>query len=239
MTDRTAAGPGDAPTFEAWAAAREDPRFSDWLRARSEPEWTAATEHRFTDELAAGTLDDAVFECYLRQDYRFLLALVRLAGNAVGDAPSVAAAGNVAGFLATVTSDENDYFERAFEALGVPESAWTPDPAPVTRGLEHLLGRAGREGGYAESLAVLLPVEWVYLTWAERVEDDADAFYHSEWIALHDNPDFRAFVTGLRADLDEVGPALSPRRRERVGDLFTDAVAREVEFFETAYGAGG
>jgi len=225
--------------YDAYADTRLEPRFTDWLRERAEPDWTAATAHRFTRELGAGDLDDAVFRRYLLQDYAFLGALVGTFGHAVGEAPSMAARSRLASFLGVLTDDENDYFERSFEALGVPESACAdPDLAPTTRAFEDLLKWVRAEGGYAETLAVLVPAEWIYLTWASDVEGSPARFYLAEWIALHDDEEFAAFVGWLRGELDREGEAASPRRRERLDRLFRRTVELEVAFFEAAYHPG-
>ena len=50
-------------------------RFTDELRALAGTKWNAVVEHRFTDELAAGTVADGVLARYLIQDHRFLDAL--------------------------------------------------------------------------------------------------------------------------------------------------------------------
>jgi thiaminase/transcriptional activator TenA len=42
--------------------------------------------------------------------------------------------------------------------------------------------------------------EWLYLNWASRAPEPLpDNFVHAEWITLHDNPDFRAFVASVQA----------------------------------------
>lgn len=161
-----------AETFEAYAAGRANARFTDWLRERSEPDWTAATEHRFVRELANGTVDDAVFRWYLVQDYAFVGTLTSAFGYAVGQAPTMEARGSLTKFLGTLTDEENDYFERSFDALGVPDDDRMSSPrADVTEVFEDLLVRASLEGGYEETLAVLVSAEWVYLTWASAVPD--------------------------------------------------------------------
>ncbi|MFC7133576.1 MULTISPECIES: TenA family protein [Salinibaculum] len=232
-------GEGEASeSYREHAAGESDPRFSEWLRRRSEPDWTAATEHRFTQELRAGTVDDEVFGRYLVQDYAFVGTLVGAFGRAVGDAPTMAAKSRLSDFLGVLTSDEDDYFARSFEALDVPESERT-DPAltPATRAFEDLLGRASREGGYAETLAVLVPAEWVYLSWATPTPDDPpEQFYLAEWIDLHANEGFVSFVEWLRSELDREGAAASSRRQRRLERLFRRTVELEAAFFESAYG---
>lgn len=234
-------------TYEAYAETRTDPRFTDWLRARAEPAWTDAVEHSFVEELGAGTLDEDAFADYLVQDYAFVGELVGTFGYAVGQAPDMAAKRRFVEFLDTVTDEENDYFERSFEALDVPADRWQ-DPTETTAAFVDLLGRAAREGGYAETLAVLVPAEWVYETWAttaaERHGDPtADLpsagmdlpFYYGEWVDLHAVPDFVAFVGWLREQLDAVGPDLSPRRQARIERFFRRTVDLEVAFFDAAY----
>ncbi len=103
-------------------------RFTDWLRAASQPHWDRACNHRFTQELAADSIEDAVYRRYLVQDYAFIETLVTVLGHAVAYAPGMAAKKRFAGFLTAVTSEENDYFIRSFDALVVPQDA---RPAPA------------------------------------------------------------------------------------------------------------
>ena len=223
-------------TFDAYAADREDARFTDWLRERSEPDWMAAVDGRFVRELGDGSVDDAVFRRYLEQDYAFVETLTGTFGHALGEAPSMAAKARLAEFLGTITNEENDYFERSFEALaGDPEA----EPDATTRACIDLLERAGRQGGYAETLAVLVPAEWVYETWATGIDSRPDAFYLDEWVELHANPAFVDFVAWLRAELDREGTTASARRQRRLDALFRRTVELERAFFEAPYGDGG
>jgi thiaminase/transcriptional activator TenA len=221
------------------AALASDERFTDHLRERSEPDWTAATEHRFAREVGAGTIDDAVFRRYLVQDYAFVETLVRVIGSAVAQAPSTREQAELAAFLDTVTGDEDDYFGRSFDALDVPDGDRTdPDLAPVTREFRDHLLAAARTGGYAETLAVLVPAEWVYFEWASAAAQGEmpDPFHLAEWIDLHANPGFRDVVAWLRAELDREAPELAPRRRDRIERLFERTVELEVGVFDMAYG---
>lgn len=229
-------GTSPPDTYEAYADERDDPRFTEWLRARAEPAWTEATEHRFTRELHAGDLDDEVFRRYLVQDYAFVGTLVSLIGHAVGTAPTMAAKSRLVDFLGVLTADENDFFERSLDALGV-DGGERDDPAltPTTRAFEDLLERASREGGYAETLAVLVPAEWVYLEWATAGDGRPSQFYLAEWVDLHANEEFVSFVGWLRTELDREGAAASPRRRAQLDRLFRRTVELEVAFFEAAY----
>lgn len=241
MSGNNVASTGVPEWFETYAEEREDARFTDWLRERADPDWTEAVTHRFTRELGSDDLGDELFRRYLVQDYAFLETLVGTFGHAVGEAPTMVAKSNLVDFLAVLTDDENDYFERSFEALGVAEEEyWDPDLTPTTRAFEDLLERAAREGGYPETLAVLVPAEWVYLEWASDVAGcDPDRFYLAEWIDLHAVDSFAEFVGWLRRELDREGETASPRRRRELDRLFRRTVELEVAFFESAYDPEG
>ena len=233
MSERTHDRYGD------YAETHADPRFTDWLRERAEPGWTEATTHRFVREVGEGTVEDSVFRRYLLQDYAFVEALVGTFGHAVGEAPTMAAKARLVSFLGVLTDDEDDYFERAFDAVNVSESASTdPNTTATTRAFDDLLYRVRSEGGYAETLAVLTAAEWV-LAWASAIEGRPSQFYLAEWIDLHDNDGFRSFVAWLRDELDREGVAASPHRRRRIDWLFRRTVELEVAFFESAYDPDG
>jgi thiaminase/transcriptional activator TenA len=136
-------------------------------------------------------------------------------------------------FIGMMSSEENTYFLRAFEALGVPEDRRVTDlDTQPTAGFKAMMREAAETRSYAAALSVLVVAEWLYLDWASRASKPLpDNFVHAEWITLHDNPDFRGFVDFLRAELDRVGPAQADLCR----DFFRRAVALELSFFEAAY----
>ena len=210
---------------------------SDILRQEAEPFWTRAVDHRFTRELIDDSLRDDVYARYLVQDYVFLDTLARVLGFAIAQAPDMPPKTKLAAFLAAVTSEENDYFLRSFQALGVAEKDWgTATPNNATRRFGEVMLGAARDG-YAEALAVLLPAEWIYLTWASAAgETRPKRFYLAEWIHIHAIPEFEAFVAWLRAEMDRVASTLSPKRRARVTALFREIAELEVAFFDAAYG---
>lgn len=208
-------------------------RYSGILRAAAEPAWSQAVRHRFVQELCAGTVDDAVLAHYLVQDHRFIDAFLTLLGAAIASADRFESRLRLGRFAGMVSSDENSYFLRAFDALGVDEAtrATAPDSAP-TAGFKALMREAAATRSYAAALAVLNVAEGVYLEWAMRAPEPPPArFEHAEWITLHDNPFFRDFVAFLRSELDRVGPGEDALAR----DFFQRAVALELAFFDAAY----
>jgi len=224
-------------SFDDWTAERPQGRFTDWLRESAKENWTAAIDHRFCDEIAAGSLSDEAFRTYLIQDYAFIETLVTVIGFAVARAPDMAAKKRWTGFLGVLTSDENDYFMRAFEAVGVSESDYTSATmSATTLKLRDVMLDAANAGSYAEVLAVIVPAEWTYLTWASaRNGSTPSQPRYAEWIELHAIPEFAEFVDWTRRELDTLGPALDAMTRASVERRFNDVMALEVAFFDQAY----
>lgn len=208
-------------------------RFTETLRRASEPVWTQAVDHRFVKELLAGTVPDRVMAGYLIQDHRFLDSFLVLLGAAMATADSFEARIRFGRFVGMVSGEENTYFLRSFEALGVTEQqrTETPDTKP-TAGFKAIMREAAATRSYAAALAVLNVAEWLYLDWAMKAPAPLPPnFVHAEWVTLHDNPDFRDFVAFLRSELDRVGPAEADVAR----DFFLRTVALERAFFDAAY----
>lgn len=215
-------------------------RFSEWLREGSEPEWEEATRHRFVEELGDDTIADEVFRRYLVQDYAFLELGARTTALAVSQAPSMEEMRRLSQQLSVLTGGENDYFQRAFEELSVPEDEWyDPDLHETTVTFLDFMLRSAHEGDYEETLTTTLAAEWVYLDWATHVEHrEPGRWYLDEWIEIHAIPEFVEYVEWLREQLDTYGPELSSRRQARVADLFGRTIDLEVAFFEMAYTVG-
>ena len=199
--------------------------------------WTDATRHRFVKELGADTLDDEIFRRYLVQDHAFLETGASVTGYAVGQAHTMDEKARLTEALAMLTGSENEYFERSFDALDVPEADRTnPQLTPTTRAFQDLMLRAALEGGYEETLTVTLAAEWVYLSWATHINDQSPSrFYLDEWIEIHAIQQFEEYVTWLREQVDRYGPELSSERQGRVDALFGQVVELEAAFFDMAY----
>ncbi len=217
-------------------------RFSEHLRQAAGPEWDRAARHAFVDRLGDGTLDADAYRRYLIDDYAFIDALAAVLGKALAAAPGMRPKAKLAGFLAALTSGENDFFLRSFAALDVPEATWrTAEMGAVMQAFADHLADAVDQAGYAGALAALLPAEWIYLDWATWLADERPppkAFYFAEWIDLHASPDFVAFVAWLAREVDRVGAAADRETRTEMQRIFMRMVELEGDFFDWALDAG-
>ena len=203
-------------------------------------DWYSVVHHRFTDELADGTLSKEVLKCYLIQDHRFLDAFIVLLSSMVARARSLSDRLPGARFLGLIAGDENTYFERSFEALGVSkaEREKVPDAAPTAL-FKELMVDAAHSGSLGEMLAVLVVAEWSYQSWGERVLPQVAKdlpFYFREWIDLHSGEYFGSVVGYLKGLLDAEEARMSKEERAAVGERWAAAVELEMRFFDHCYG---
>jgi thiaminase/transcriptional activator TenA len=207
------------------------------LRAAVADDWDSAVTHPFVAGLFAGTLPVPKMRAYLVQDYQFVDSFVALMGAAVAVADSTEARMVIARQLGLVAAEENTYFRRSFDALGVADDERTqPGLLPPTASFIALMNEAAGTRDYAACLAVLTVAEWLYLDWASRAPDPLPADpIAREWIELHDNPQFAAWVAFLRAELDRLIPALAPPASDRCVRFFAEATRLERAFFEAAH----
>lgn len=214
--------------------------FAEQLRQSNITDWNACLQHRFVDEIFDGSLDDAVLRHYLVQDYQFINRFVALLGAAIASADVFAPRVTLSQFAAMITSDENTYFLRSFDTLGVPESErLAPVLTPQTQAFQRLMHEAAQSLNYANCIAVLAVAEGLYLDWADQPAKQSlplpARFEHAEWITLHANDFFRGFVAWLRSELDRVGPQLSETARAEAAQYFQRAVQLERQFFDHVY----
>lgn len=214
--------------------------FAEQLRQSCITDWNACVQHRFVQEIFDGSLDDAVLRKYLVQDYQFINRFVALLGAAIASADVFAPRVVLSQFAGMVTSDENTYFLRSFDMLGVPEEQrLTPELTAPTKAFQQLMHEAAQSLNYANCMAVLAVAEGIYLDWADQPAKKhlpmPERFEHAEWIVLHANDFFRGFVGWLRGELDRISPTLDETQKAEATHYFQRAVKLERQFFDHVY----
>ena len=212
-------------------------KFSEYLRNSSGKLWNEATNHKFTNELKNDKLEEHIFKKYIIQDYIFIETLVTLIGKAVYLSPNMNSKIKWANFLYAITSDENNYFQRSFDALDVSKEERTNTKLFLTiSDFSKLMLEVANTGTYEEILAVILAAEWVYYTWASNAKKPyPKRFYLSEWITLHNNSSFKATLDWIKKELDITSQKLTISEQHKVANLFIKIVRLEVSFFDACY----
>ena len=214
--------------------------FAEQLRQSCLADWNACVQHRFVHEIFDGSLSDDVLRRYLVQDYQFINRFVALLGAAIASADVFAPRVTLSQFAAMITSDENTYFLRSMDALGISEAdRLHPALTEPTRAFQQLMHEAAQSQNYANCIAVLAVAEGLYLDWADQPAKKhlplPERFEHAEWITLHANDFFRGFVAWLRSELDRIEPTLSTAAKDEATSYFQRAVQLERSFFDHVY----
>lgn len=210
--------------------------FAGRLRLSTAADWDASVNHRFVDQLFAGTLSDEVLARYLVQDYQFFDAFIAMLGACVATTDSKPARLRFAAQLGMLASDEDGYFQQTFDELEVPVSeVISPELSAPTAEFIAAMWEVAGSRDYADLLVVLVIAEWLYLDWGERDLSLPAAPKHRGWIDLHRGAEFRAWTQFLIDELNRVAPALESDDGARLSERWKRIVAIERDFFDAAY----
>ena len=205
--------------------------FTEQLVEANQDLWAAMAGHPFVLGLADGTLPDGALQAWLQQDRIFVVQERRVvAALRAHGLPS-----RLDDLLADLDHSlvlEADAFTRTATDHGVAADA---EPWPVCLGYLSYLRCAAFDGAL-EGLTALYAAERAYLdTWtAVATRSPADSTYHA-WIRNWSGEPFRAFVSALARDLDELAGAPSPTLAQRLGVVFTRAARFELAFWEMCW----
>jgi thiaminase/transcriptional activator TenA len=212
--------------------------FAAELRAAAPDVWEAQHAHPFVRGVGDGTLDEARFRHYVRQDYRFLIEYGRLLALGTARAPRVAEMRRFAGLSLAVLETEMALHAGFAERWGIDAAQLESEPAaPATAAYTDFLLRTAALGDYAELVAALLPCMWGYAEIGERLAAAGmpDHAGYTAWIAMYADPEFQALAAWARELTDAAGADAGPGARERMHAAFRASSAHELAFWDAAW----
>ncbi len=200
----------------------------------SQLDWQAAINHRFVKELFEGRIEDNVLKTYLIQDYHFFDAFLSMLGACVAHADKLDAKLRFAKQLGFLEADEDGYFQKAFQELGVKEKDYLHVTLhPVTRDFQKLMYSAVDSSDYAQLLVMLVIAEGLYLDWGSKDLPLPKRYVHQKWINLHKGPLFEEWVQFLVDELNRV--AGNRADHTELQKRWNQAVSLELAFFDIGY----
>lgn len=203
------------------------------LLARGRPLWEEMLRHPFLVETRDGTLPDATFARWMRQDYLFVEAAIPFMGTLLAKAP-VDHRKPLADAIAAFHGELGLFRERA-AAKGVDLEG--VEPSFVCHAYVQFLLASGALASYAEGFTVLYAAEKAYHDSWKVVKSGIDP--GSPWIGFVENwagDAFACWVAWLETELDGLGAGAGEAGRARMADLFETTVRYEIAFWELAYG---
>jgi thiaminase (transcriptional activator TenA) len=212
--------------------------FSANLRQEANPIFNAIFEHPFVQGIAKGDLKKEQLIHYVKQDFEYLNAFIRIYGIAVSkceDRRDMDMFNQQISFILNSEVHPHNNFcqvaEVPYEELqGFPLS---PSASHYTR---HMLTVA-HEGTLGEILAVLLPCPWTYWEIGKKLLDEvkpepSHPFY--EWISFYGNIT-DSITIKLCALLDEWAKDAPEREKEKMKQHFLLSCQLEYMFWDMAY----
>jgi thiaminase (transcriptional activator TenA) len=203
---------------------------SSALRAAAAPVWDASLAHPFVRGLGDGSLDEAAFRYYIRQDYRFLIDYARLLSLGAARAPRVEWMRRFAGLASSVLETEMA-LHRAFAGRwGVSIAELESERvAPATAAYADFLLRVASLGDFGELCAAVAPCMWGYAEIGAALAASATSDRYAEWIDMYASTEFGELAAWSRSLLDEVDGDV-----ERMTVAFVTSSEHELRFWDAA-----
>jgi len=214
--------------------------FSDRLLDAGSEIWDAQKEHPFVVELADGSLDEAAFRCWVKQDYRYLLDYAQvfaLAGAAADDEETML---RLTGTAHATLADELE-LHRSFAAdYGLsPADLEAVEKAPTCAAYTDFLVRTAHEGSIAEIAAAVYPCGQGYLDVADHMAALAtEEHRYTPFIEKYTGAEFRETVAWMRDLVDRYGEK-HPGERDAMRAAFLRSARLEHAFWEMCYSQEG
>jgi thiaminase len=205
--------------------------FTDRLIEANRAVWATMAGHPFVLGLAGGTLPDSAIQAWVQQDRIFVVQERRVVAALRAHGLPARLDDLLADLDRSLVLEADAFTQTAAEQGFAPDA----EPWPVCLGYTSYL-RCAAHDGVLEGLTALYAAERAYLdTWTAVAErSPADSAYHA-WIRNWSGEAFRAFVSALGRDLDELAGAPSPALAERLGVIFARAARFELAFWEMCW----
>jgi thiaminase/transcriptional activator TenA len=209
--------------------------FSDELLESNRDVWDAMQSHRFVADILQDRLPKEVFARYLVYEGAFVGTAMAIFAYGLAKAPGLSERVWLAGVINALAREQIPYFEDRFADLGIDPTRFHPMPTAVGDFCAGML-KIAEEGGYADIVVAMLAAEWMYATWcgraAETAISDPDL---KRWVDLHAEPAFLAQAQHLRTEADAQSASASPSARDRLTEIFRQALELEIAFHAAPY----
>lgn len=224
-----------SPAFEATVQQS----LSERLRTGVLPLWQRQFTHPFVVGLGDGSLAQANFEFYIRQDALFLDELTKVFAYAITRTTDREEMEQLGQYVLNTLLVEANLHHRYGERFGLAPGemralAMAPTTYAYTR---HLLSIAA-VGSVPEILTAVLPCAWIYAEIGShlinRSAPGEDHPYY-DWLITYAAPDFDAVGRWLRTRLDLYAGELNSQQEARLHDIFLTSTRYEWLFWDMAW----
>lgn len=210
--------------------------YSDQLLDEGAHIWEAQKKHPFVQELAEGTLNEEVFQYWIKQDYRYLLDYARLFAIAGAKARDEETMTDLLNIAHSTLSHEMDLHREFASDYGISrEELERVQKSPTCEAYTSFLIRTAYEGSIAEISAALFPCGQGFLDIGEHTAELAtEEHRYTPWIETYTSEEFRDVVGLMRDFVDRCGEQY-PGEHDAMREAFLTSARLEYQFWEMAY----
>lgn len=212
--------------------------FTDELEPEADRIWTAIVEHPMVRRLGEGTLDEAPFREWVRQDYYYLREYSRTFAFAASSARTLDRMGTFAELLHSTLNTEMDLHRSYAAEFGITaEELEATDPSPTTQAYTDFLVKTAAVETFGDTVAALLPCMWGFNETARRLAEAGvpDHDQYEAWIRMYDGEEFTELTDWCLDLMDEVAAESTATDRERYRDRFLTSARYEYRFWDAAW----
>jgi thiaminase/transcriptional activator TenA len=209
-------------------------RRSETLRDAA-PSWQASLTHPFVRGLGDGSLPEASFRFYIRQDYLFLIDYARLLALGCARAPRLDQMVRFAKLAEAVLGSEMELHRSYAAEWGIsPAELEDERSTATTRAYTDFLLRVAALGDYGELAAALLPCMWGYHEVAVSLAEHGTPGneLHARWIDEYAGAEFGELTAWCRALTDR---AAETSDRRRMTEAFLTSSHYELAFWDASW----
>lgn len=212
--------------------------FTQELRQQADGIFQAIFNHPFVRGIADGNLSKEQLIHYIKQDYEYLNAYMRIYGIAISKCTTREEIADFNEQISFILHSEVHPHQNFCAVAGVTyeEMQGYPLAPSAHHYIRHMLTVA-HEGSLGEILAVLLPCPWTYLEIGRKLldevqPDETHPFY--EWIYFYGNRAEDA-AANFRSRVDAWALEATAAERERMVEHFMLSCQLEYMFWDMSY----
>lgn len=210
----------------------------DRLRDAAPGDWRAYTEHRFIRDLAAGTLPEACFRHYLKQDYLFLIHFARAYALAVYKGDDLDDMRGAAAALNGILNVEMKLHVEFCAGWGLSEAQMEAEPeARATMAYTRFVLERGMAGDLLDLQVALAPCVIGYGEIARALAADPQTRCagnpYEAWIAMYAGAEYQAVAESAKGQIARLGARrLTEARWPKLVETFAQACRLEADFWQ-------
>jgi thiaminase/transcriptional activator TenA len=213
-------------------------RFSEQLRHKLDGVWQALHDHPFVRGVGAGTLEEARFQVWLRQDYLLLLEYARFYCLAAARAPDLETTRWGMSMAQGVLHGELLLHHSFAVEFGIAaEDLEAGGKLPTTLAYTNHLLRTAALGSYLDLVAALLPCVWVCAEVGQRLarQPAAGDNRYLSWVEMYSGPVVDDLARRGRRLLDHLARQATPAALATAEDAFALSCRYHWLFWEMCY----